>query len=131
MKDKDTGGDAIRAHKLTIQELKEKYPRPVRAAGADLDCYCVGGAFCLEVKADLSEEHQHFPQAIELFHAAMKFRKLERDLLPDADYEKMWSLAEGVTKANDVGSFSLAWKLLGKLLTVRVRQIMPQDQEVL
>jgi hypothetical protein len=111
-----------------IRELKAKYPHPVRAIGADLDCYCVGGAFCLEFDKELSEDHRHFPNAYELFRSVLKFRELERDLLPDADYDKMLDLAEGVTQANDIGSFTAAWKLLGKLLTARVRQEFPQGQ---
>lgn len=110
---------------LTVKELKKKYPRPVRACGADPSCYCVGGAFCLEVEADLTADHRHFPSAYELFRAVLKFRGIERDLLPDADYDRMMSLADGVTNANDVGSFNIAWKLLGRLLTCRARQKMP------
>ena len=114
---------------IKITELKKQYPRPVRAALWMTGDYCVGGAFCLAVHARLdSVDHMHFPSGYELFRAVLEARGIERDLLPDEDYDKMMNLADGVTKANDVGSFGIAWKLLGRLLNTKARQQMPPEE---
>ena len=100
-------------NRISVSSLKRKYPHPVRAMGSKYDDYCVGGALCVEVGLTACL----FPSEYQLKEAALKAnRRLDWNTMSDSERDEFYSTVTCVLKANDVGSFELAWKALGKLL---------------
>ena len=90
---------------LTVQELKEKFPRPKAADNADLrHDYCVGGAFIRTLGGK-----RGFPVASTI---ARYLRKANPDLSCDDARE----FAKSIVSANDDSKFCVAWDHLERAL---------------
>jgi hypothetical protein len=91
-----------------VDEIRRKYPNPVRSGGQPDDTYCVGGAFCLSREGRVA--WNNFPISPYL---AQELR-LENPTL--SDYDAL-EIANSIIDANDNERFEEAWAWLEKGLT--------------
>ena len=105
--------------RISVTKLKKKYRHPVRAIQSRGFDYCVGGALCHEVGMD-----HDFPNEQQLKDAILKANPdISWYELSDTQIDEIYYKVKGITAANDVGDFDLAWKLLGDLLNLKMKRV--------
>lgn len=100
--------------RITLQDIRNKYPSPVDILEEPLDeegnyNYCVGGAFCQFVEDRPPTIKLCFPRQQELAHVLSQ--KLQLDMVTA---EK---IAEDIVHLNDVGKMEEAWSRLGDAIS--------------
>lgn len=103
---------------MRIDEIREKYPSPIRACQYNglPECYCVGGALCLAAGMD-----QPFPDSSEILQAAKVYNK-SLSVCCSEEYATAKIMAERIVAQNDIGSFEKAWECLEELLTFHAQK---------
>src|SRR5947208_17018520 len=94
--------------KISVKELREKYPSPV--ASITKDGYCVGGALCLELNEMGKFTADRFPIGRELCDALIVAN-------PNLYSDDAMDYANLITRSNDAGKFEEAWQMLETALT--------------
>lgn len=100
--------------RLTIDEIKIKFPNPVRGGIGEYDenAYCVGGAF---INSAWPSKYFRFPMAGTLATRIKMYREFIE--LPEIPWEDLRLGVDEVIRQNDLGRFDTAWHLLGDLIS--------------
>lgn len=92
---------------ITVEQIKQQYPYPVRFADSELTdrAYCIGGAIC-----HVTGTHVNFPRINQLAIALI-------DLNPHLDWYDAPGYASLIITENDAGMFESAWETVNVALT--------------
>ena len=105
--------------KISVKELREKYPNPVIASSIE-DSYCVGGALCLELNESRFPADR-FPTVSDLRDALITAN-------PNLSINDAMDYANLITHSNDAENFEDAWQTLETALTYDSKKIPKENQ---
>ena len=100
--------------KISVKELREKYPNPVIASSIE-DSYCVGGALCLELNESRFPADR-FPTVSDLRDALITAN-------PNLSIDDGRYYANLIIELNDNREFKHAWQILERALTYDSKKI--------
>lgn len=107
---------------MTMDEIRERYPHPIRAADPldDPLVYCVGGACILAAGLPWFSPHCVFPDSSELRDALCQIN-------PVLSAREATRYAEYIISENDAGRFAGAWECVALALKDGGESAAPPD----